>query len=77
MNEKKLTALFEKTITLDSKDVHPNVLATFEKTMLRTLMESCRYNQALVSRILGISRGGTIAKLKHYFGDEFVGQRNV
>lgn len=46
--------------------LYQSVIATFEKPLLKELMERNKYNQSKVAEILGLNRGTTRKKLKQY-----------
>lgn len=65
--------------TMDSEEKELNlfqfVIEEVEGPLFRSVMELTRYNQSKAARVLGVSRGTLRTKLKHYFGDEFIGSR--
>jgi DNA-binding protein Fis len=43
--------------------------------LYKAVIEHCRYNQCRAAILLGVSRGTLRARLKYYFGDQYVGSR--
>ena len=60
---------------LGELDLYQLILEEVEAPLFRSVMELTRYNQSKAARVLGLSRGTLRTKLKHYFGDEFIGTR--
>lgn len=67
---------YMKTVgNIDDLDLYQLILEEVEGPLFRSVMELTRYNQSKAARVLGVSRGTLRTKLKHYFGDEFIGTR--
>lgn len=67
---------YMKTVgNVDDLDLYQLILEEVEAPLFRSVMELTRYNQSKAARVLGVSRGTLRTKLKHYFGDEFIGTR--
>lgn len=67
---------YMKTVgNVDDLDLYQLILEEVEAPLFRSVMELTRYNQSKAARVLGLSRGTLRTKLKHYFGDEFIGTR--
>lgn len=60
---------------IDDLDLYQLIIEEIEGPLFRSVMELTRYNQSKAARVLGLSRGTLRTKLKHYFGDEFIGTR--
>ena len=60
----------------DPIDLYQFVLEEIETPLFRAVMEHCKYNQSRAAIMLGISRGTLRTKLRHYFGDKYVGSRD-
>ncbi len=67
---------YMKTVgNVDDLDLYQLIIEEVEAPLFRSVMELTRYNQSKAARVLGVSRGTLRTKLKHYFGDEFIGTR--
>lgn len=51
-------------------------LADAERVIYRDAYREVRYNQLQAAKLLGVSRGTFRTKMKHYFGDEYIGSRS-
>ena len=60
----------------DIVDLHKLVIEEMEMPLYKAAIEHCRYNQCRAAILLGVSRGTLRAKLKYYFGDQYVGSRS-
>lgn len=66
-------------LVLDDRDIvdlHKLVIEEIEAPLYKAVIEYCRYNQCRAAILLGISRGTLRTKLKYYFGDQYVGERD-
>ena len=59
----------------DIVDLHKLVIEEIEMPLYKAVIENCRYNQCRAAILLGVSRGTLRARLKYYFGDQYVGSR--
>ena len=59
----------------DIVDLHKLVIEEIEMPLYKAVIEHCRYNQCRAAILLGVSRGTLRARLKYYFGDQYVGTR--
>lgn len=67
---------YMKTVgNIDELNLYQLIIEEVEAPLFRSVMELTRYNQSKAARVLGVSRGTLRTKLKHYFGDEFIGTR--
>lgn len=67
---------YMKTVgNIDDLELYQLIIEEVEAPLFRSVMELTRYNQSKAARVLGVSRGTLRTKLKHYFGDEFIGTR--
>lgn len=56
-------------------DLYKLVVEEIEMPLYKAVIEYCRYNQCRAAILLGVSRGTLRARLKYYFGDQYVGSR--
>ena len=56
-------------------DLYKLVVEEIEMPLYKAVIEYCRYNQFRAAILLGVSRGTLRARLKYYFGDQYVGSR--
>lgn len=59
----------------DPVNLYQFVLEEIEIPLFRAVMEHCKYNQSRAATMLGISRGTLRTKLRAYFDDKYVGER--
>lgn len=57
-------------------DLYKLVIEEIEAPLYKAVLEHCRYNQCRAAILLGVSRGTLRTKLKYYFGDQYVGDRD-
>lgn len=67
---------FSELKETDPVDLYKFVIDEVEAPLFRAVMEHCKYNQSRAATMLGISRGTLRTKLRHHFGDKYVGTRD-
>ncbi len=80
LSESVLSALKSYFDALNGEEpvgLYKMVLEEAEPPMLQIVMEQSRFNQSRAAEVLGISRGTLRQKLRKYFGDKYVGTREV
>ena len=58
---------------LESKQLSgSSVLELAERETIRVVMRACKYNQSKAAVNMGMARGTFRARLKQYFGEEYI-----
>ena len=55
--------------------VYANIMREVERTVLEEALKQNQYNHSKTARVLGISRGTVQYKLKEYFNNQYVKER--